>query len=158
MISLFDIDAHYGELIERVYASAIEYLGLEDEFDVDISFVSEDNIREINRETREIDSVTDVLSFPNLDIKFPFNKEDYPYDVDRETGRIMLGDIIICKKRMLEQAEEYAHSDVRECAFLTLHGLLHLFGFDHIEEEDRIKMRAAEEEVLSDMNITREER
>ena len=70
----------------------------------------------------------------------------------------MLGDIIICKQRMLEQAEEYKHSDVRECAFLTLHGLLHLFGFDHIEEEDRIKMRTAEETVLSDMNITREER
>ena len=120
MISLFDIEPDYGELIERVYLSALRRLGLDDVFDVDVSFVDEERIKEINRETRDTDRVTDVLSFPNIDVKYPFHIEDYPYDVDRETGRIMLGDIIICKKRMLEQAEEYGHSDARECAFLTL--------------------------------------
>ena len=156
MISLFDIEPDYGELIERVYLSALRRLGFDDVFDVDVSFVDEERIKEINRETRDTDRVTDVLSFPNIDVKYPYNIEDYPYDVDRETGRIMLGDIIICKKRMLEQADEYGHSDARECAFLTLHGLLHLFGYDHIDEEDRKKMRAVEEDILLSMNITRD--
>ena len=75
MISLFDIEPDYGELIERVYLSALRRLGLDDVFDVDISFVDEERIKEINRETRDTDRVTDVLSFPNIDVKYPFHIE-----------------------------------------------------------------------------------
>ena len=78
MISLFDIEPDYGELIERVYLSALRRLGLDDVFDVDVSFVDEERIKEINRETRDTDRVTDVLSFPNIDVKYPFHIEDYP--------------------------------------------------------------------------------
>ena len=132
MIYTYDINDDYKAIIERVYKGVIDYLKLDDIFDTEISFVSEEEIQEINRENRNIDKVTDVLSFPNLEPKFPFNREDYALDVDPSTGNIVLGTIVICEKRMGEQAEEYGHSTVRECAFLTTHGLLQLFGYDHI--------------------------
>lgn len=156
MIYTYETDDKYCDIINKVYGAVLKYHSLDDIFDVEISFVDEDEIKRVNKETREIDSVTDVLSFPNLDIRFPFNKDDYKYDIDYESGNVILGDIIICKARMLEQAEEYGHSDIRECAYLTVHGLLHLLGYDHIEDSDRVKMRKAEEDILGSLGITRE--
>ena len=124
---------------------------------VEINIVDEEEIRELNREERGIDKVTDVLSFQNLEnISFPFNKEDYADDVDPEDDSVMLGEIFICLKRAEEQAEEYGHSIEREVSFLCCHGMLHLFGYDHDTEEKEKQMNDLCEKILTGIGQTRE--
>ena len=94
-------------------------------------------IRELNRQWRGIDKETDVLSFP------------------MEDEERMLGDIVLSLEKAYAQAEEYGHSPAREIGFLTVHSMLHLYGYDHIEEEDRVKMRAQEEKILSQLGLLR---
>lgn len=132
-------------------------------YDVQLSLyvVDDGSIQEANRDMRGIDKVTDVLSFPNL----PFDPEhindfdlidDNDADVfDPETGELIYGEIMICASRVLSQAEEYGHSPEREFAFLTAHSLLHLTGFDHMEDEDRIKMEAMQEDILKEAGYER---
>lgn len=122
----------------------------------EIVFVEGEEIRRLNRELRGIDSVTDVLSFPALDgIKGKkLKKSSFPCDID-ENGNLFIGSIAICIERAKEQAEEYGHSYNRELHYLAAHGLCHLLGYDHIEEEDKREMRALEEKVLNKINITR---
>lgn len=124
---------------------------------IEIVFTDEEGIRDLNRETRGKDSVTDVLSYPNLENPGSVIKgEDYPYDVD-EDGNLFLGSIVICRERAAEQAEEYGHSLRREIYYLTVHGLCHLLGYDHETEDDRKRMREREEKILSAMGIMRED-
>ena len=132
-------------------------------FDVQISLTITDNegIREINNEFREIDSATDVLSFPNISFIKPsgFDVCDGPQKVDvldPDTGLIMLGDIVINKDRVFEQAKEYGHSELREFAFLIAHSMLHLCGYDHMEEDEEKVMINKQEEVLNNLGITRD--
>ena len=124
------------------------------DFDAEISVTLTDNenIHELNREHRGIDRATDVLSFPMLD--FDGDEADAEYDYDEEM--VMLGDIVISLERAEEQAEEYNHSFRREVAFLTAHSMLHLLGYDHVDDEegDRI-MREKQDRVLTALNITR---
>ncbi|MBD5632479.1 MAG: rRNA maturation RNase YbeY [Clostridia bacterium] len=133
----------------------------ETESDCDLSaeiiICGEDEIQRLNRETRGIDAVTDVLSFPSLDgIRGKkLLKEDFPADFDEE-GNLFLGSIAICEKRSKEQAEEYGHSFNRELHYLATHGLFHLLGYDHMTDEDKLEMRAREEKVLTKIGITRE--
>lgn len=158
MIELFyDIDEQNisDELLKKVYFGVLKYLGLSDDFEVEITVTDEQTIKEVNNATRKIDKVTDVLSFPSVEIKLPLDINDYRQDIDPFTGRLMLGEILLCEKKAIQQAEEYGHSFERECGFLVLHGLLHLFGFDHIDESDRIKMRQAEESIMADINLSR---
>lgn len=124
---------------------------------VELIFVDEEEIREMNARERGVDKVTDVLSFPSLDgIKGkPLFGEDYPYDIDEE-GNLFVGSIAICVKRAKEQAEEYGHSYERELHYLLVHGILHCLGYDHIEEADKTEMREKEEQILGKMKITRE--
>ena len=124
----------------------------------EIIIVDEEYIKTLNREQRDIDSVTDVLSFPSLDnIKGKkLIKNEHPADLD-EDGGIFLGSIAICKKRAEEQAEEYGHSFEREINYLAAHGLCHLLGYDHMTEEDKQEMREKEERVLKKINLEREE-
>ena len=123
----------------------------------EIVFVSADEIKDLNCRFREKDAVTDVLSFPTLDgIRGKaIHKADFPYDIGGN-GEIFIGSIAICKERAQEQAEEYGHSYNRELHYLVVHGLCHLLGYDHIEEADKVQMRALEEKVLGKMGITRE--
>ncbi len=123
----------------------------------EIVFVGEEEIRELNRDTRGMDKVTDVLSYPTLDgIKGkPLSKRDYPYDLDEE-GNLCVGSIAVCIKRAKEQAEEYGHSYKRELHYLIVHGVLHLLGYDHMTDEDKTEMREKEEEILQKLGITRE--
>ena len=123
----------------------------------EIVFVSEEEIRELNRDTRGMDKVTDVLSYPALDgIKGkPLSKKDYPYDLDEE-GNLCVGSIAVCTKRAKEQAEEYGHSYNRELHYLIVHGVLHCLGYDHMTDEDKAEMREKEEEILQRLGITRE--
>ena len=127
----------------------------ENEFESDtdlsaeIEIVGEEEIRRLNREIRGIDKVTDVLSFPSLDGIFgkKIEKKNFPFDLD-EQGNLFLGSIAICRKRAEQQAEEYGHGINREINYLAAHGICHLLGYDHIEEEDRKIMRKTEERVL----------
>ena len=114
------------------------------------------SLRRLNREIRGIDAVTDVLSFPSLDGIYgvKIEKKNFPYDVD-EQGNLFIGSIAICKKRAEQQAEEYGHSLLREMNYLAAHGVCHLLGYDHIEEEDKKVMREKEERVLEKMGAVR---
>ena len=123
---------------------------------VELCFVGEEEIKRLNGELRGIDKVTDVLSFPTMDgIKGQaIRKKEHPYDID-EDGRLLLGSIAICTQRAKEQAEEYGHSLEREMHYLTVHGIMHCLGYDHITDEDRAQMREKEELILGKLGITR---
>ena len=123
---------------------------------IEVLFVDEAEIQRLNRELREIDKVTDVLSFPALDLERgqAIKKKDYPFDIDEE-GRLLLGSIAVCVKRAKEQAEEYGHSYERELHYLIVHGIMHCLGYDHMEEKDKAQMREKEEEILNKLGITR---
>lgn len=132
----------------------------EAESDTDLSaeiiITDENEIRRLNREMRSTDAVTDVLSFPSLNIKAgqPLFKKDFPADIDEE-GNLFIGSIAICKKRAEEQAEEYGHSVNREMNYLAAHGVCHLLGYDHMEEADKKLMREKEECVLKKIGAVR---
>ena len=133
----------------RAADAAFAALSLAGEAEVEVNFVTEEEIRELNARTRDTDRVTDVLSYPMLDEIRPFTRENYPFDVDPENGRVPLGSIVICRDVAARQAEEYGHSRDREETYLFVHGLLHLLGYDHMTEEDKSVMREAEERILS---------
>lgn len=139
----------------QVAEAAFKTLSLCGEAAVELETVDEEEIRRFNKAHRGVDKATDVLSFPLLEEIKPFTPENYPYDYDRESGRVNLGGILICEAFAERQAAEYGHSVQREKAYLFLHGLLHLLGYDHIDEKDKAAMRAAEEQILRSVNLTR---
>lgn len=143
-------------LLQNVYKAFLKHFGFKDFFDVEVTIVDEPTIKEVNNQSRSVDAVTDVLSFPNIQVVFPFCKKNYKDYVDKFSGNIIFGEIMLCIKKAEEQAEEYGHSILRECAYLFLHGLLHLCGFDHMIDEDKLIMRKHEEEILKSLSITRE--
>ena len=119
-------------------------------------FVDEEEIQRLNRETRNIDKVTDVLSYPSLDeIKGEkLCADDYPYELD-EDGNLFMGSVVVCVARAKEQAEEYGHSLRRELHYLLTHGVLHCLGYDHMEDGEKAEMREKEEYVLAKLGIIR---
>ena len=126
--------------------------------EVGVEFVYDEEIRELNKQTRDIDEVTDVLSFPNLEDAFnkTINKKNFPIDVNPENGKVNIGDVVINLNRAQEQAGSFGHSLTREIAYLMVHGLLHLLGYDHIDELDQNLMRAQEEQVLAKFKLKRD--
>ena len=124
---------------------------------VEILFVDGEEIRRLNREMRDTDKVTDVLSFPALDgVKGqPIKGAEHPYEID-ENGELLVGSIAICQDRAKEQAEEYGHSYNRELHYLIVHGIMHCLGYDHMTDEDKREMREKEEYILGKLGITRE--
>ncbi len=119
---------------------------------ISVILTTKENIKEINKEYRNIDKETDVLSFPM------FEKEEIDTIIKSKKHIVqdVLGDIIICIEKVKEQAEEYGHSFKRELAYMIVHGFYHLMGYDHIHEEDKEKMRPKEEKILQDLRIVRE--
>ena len=142
----------FAEILQYVasYAGKEEF-GRED-FEITVSITDGEGIRAINAEHRGIDKETDVLSFP----LWNRNEGEEPF-VNPETGCVMLGDIIISLPRVKEHAAEYGHSEKREAAYLCTHGVLHLLGYDHMVDDEKAVMRKREEELLSQMKITRED-
>ncbi|MBQ8171567.1 MAG: rRNA maturation RNase YbeY [Oscillospiraceae bacterium] len=137
------------QLIEQCTRAALEEEGIDDDAQVSVTLVDNESIREINREHRDIDKATDVLSFPLGD--------DDSFDTDPETGAILLGDIVISLERADEQAKEFGHSFRREVAFLITHSLFHLLGYDHVDsDEDEKLMFGKQDKVLQKLGITRE--
>lgn len=147
----------YEDDFSSLAKAAFGVLNLDGNAVVEVDFVTKDEIHELNLRTRGVDRATDVLSYPALDEIKPFTKENYPFDYDEETGEIELGSIVICEAVAEEQAQEYGHSVRRENCYLFTHGLMHLMGYDHIEESDRTVMREKEEAVLNRCGITRGE-
>ena len=120
---------------------------------VSLNFVSDEEIQRLNKEFRNVDKVTDVLSFPNLN-KTPKEKlEKFKKSYDFDEGLLFLGDIVISKNVAKAQAGEYEHSLTREVCFLALHGFLHLLGFDHVKEEDEKVMNKIQDKILSEVNL-----
>lgn len=133
--------------IERIIENVVkEVLNLEEESldcEVSVSFVDNTEIRELNREYRSMDKETDVLSFPMEDDFFL-------------EGPTLLGDIIISLEKALEQSEDFGHSLDREIAYLTAHSMLHLLGYDHMEEDEKAIMRTKEKEIMKRLGIFKE--
>ncbi|CCY19229.1 probable rRNA maturation factor [Eubacterium sp. CAG:786] len=136
-------------LIEICTAAALEEEGIDDTAEVSVTLVDNEGIRELNKEHRDIDRETDVLSFPLGD--------DDGYEVDPDNDAIMLGDIVISLEKAAQQAQEYGHSYRREVAFLITHSLFHLLGYDHVNsEEEEKEMFGKQEKVLDKLGITRD--
>ena len=142
--------------LQAVADKAYSQLGQTLDLAIEIAFVSEDEIKDLNREQRAIDKVTDVLSFPYLDgIRGKIlSKADFD-EFDLDEDGFLLGSICICEQRAKEQAEEYGHSLKREVCYLALHGILHCFGYDHIESQDEEEMTALAEKIMSELNLKR---
>lgn len=145
----FEITEEFEKLFNDVVKESLRYEEFDPECEVSLSIVSNDEIQEINKQFREIDAPTDVLSFPLLTFE-----EGEQADVN-ENNEIMLGDIIISIDKAKAQAEEYGHGLRRELAFLTAHSMLHLMGYDHMEEEEQKEMFRKQDDILNNLGITR---
>jgi probable rRNA maturation factor len=157
------LELDYRAIITKVVEKAMDTEECPYESELNVILTDNQGIKEINNNYRDIDAPTDVLSFPMIDYDKPadFSKieaeEEYS-NLDYfnpETGELILGDIIISVEKVMEQAREYGHSEERELAFLTAHSMMHLFGYDHMEEEERIVMEKRQEKVLEDLQIRR---
>lgn len=158
-MSVFCIDCEeeFDDLHKQALEKALgDFVQSDVPLAVELLFVDEEEIRLLNRDTRQIDKVTDVLSFPTLDgIKGKKIKgQAFPFDMDEE-GRLMLGSIVVCRQRAKEQAQEFGHSYERELHYLVVHGVMHCLGYDHILDEEKTQMREQEEKVLSAIQVTR---
>lgn len=146
------LDFDYESIIRNVVEEALDYEKCPYEAEVNVILTDNETIQEINRDHRQIDRPTDVLSFPMIDYESPsqFDRlEDYVEDYfNPETGELVLGDIVVSVDKVEEQAEKYGHSQERELAFLVAHSMLHLCGYDHMEEEERLEMERKQEEIL----------
>ena len=140
----------YKKIIKQLYLCALKHLEVQSEISVNVALVSDKKIRELNKEYRNVDRVTDVLSFPMLD-----NIDEISNELDFMFGECNIGDIYINLNRAKEQAEEYGHSLKREFCFLALHGFLHLLGLDHIEEDDEKEMFALQNKIMAECEINR---
>ncbi len=146
------------EIAKTVTETALDYIGCPYEAEINLLLTTNDEIQEMNRMFRQIDKATDVLSFPMLEYETAgdFSCFDDQEEVfNPESGELMLGDIVISKDKVLEQAEAYGHSPVREYAFLIAHSMLHLFGYDHMEDEERKIMEEKQREIMEKVQILR---
>lgn len=155
----FSVDNQMEELIKRAVDQVLSYEAFSKKAEVDIMLTDNSAIRELNKKYRGIDSATDVLSFPMLEFEEGYEEDGHVElgveDLNPESGEVILGDIVISLERAKEQSEEYGHSLSREVAFLVVHSMLHLLGYDHIQESDRVIMRRKEEEILEEMGLVR---
>ena len=156
---LFDADvevpAGTAERLEAVITAALEAEGVEIPCEINVLLTDDEGIHTVNRETRGVDRPTDVLSFPMFELEPGVPPEGEAF-LDPETGRCPLGDMCISLERAAAQAEEYGHSLDRELCYLAVHSVLHLLGYDHLDEGPmKRQMRAREEAILGKLGITR---
>ncbi len=139
----------FNDIAKAVYNSLNQQANLKAE----IIFMSAKKMQELNKSSRGVDKVTDVLSFPTLDgiRDSVIDANDFAFDVENE--ELFIGSIVLCQARIKEQAQELGHSEERERIYLTVHGLMHLFGHDHIDEEDKKIMRKREKSALKILGI-----
>ncbi len=133
-------------LVRRCCNAVLRLENFEGSAEISVSFVNNERIQELNKQYRDKDQPTDVLSFPMF--------ENGQYNVDPETGVKLLGDVVISVEKALEQSEKYGHSFQREIGYLTVHSVLHLLGYDHVNGGiERVRMREKEEEVMSQLGL-----
>ena len=153
------MDFDYEKIAKDVINASLKALDCPFEVQVNLLLTDNETIRTYNRDSRDIDRATDVLSFPGLEFDepgvFELNGDEADY-IDPETGLVVLGDIIISLDKVSEQAAEYGHSKLREYAFLIAHSMLHLSGFDHMTSEDAADMEARQESILEGLHISRD--
>lgn len=154
----FDFDTK--EILDSVMGQVLTMEDCPYEAQVNLLITDEEGICRFNREYRQIDASTDVLSFPMISFEkegdFKAAEQNEADCFDPESGEMLLGDIIISAPRVMEQAEKYGHSAKREFAFLVAHSMLHLCGYDHMEDEQAKVMEIKQEQALSALGITRE--
>lgn len=153
----FDFD--YRQIAEKVIDYCIEREKFPYEAEINLTLTDNEGIHIINKEYRDIDRATDVLSFPMLSYETPgdfsFLMDENDDDFNPDTGEAILGDIIISVDKVREQAKEYGHSELREFAFLITHSMLHLFGYDHMEPDEAKVMEDKQRQILAELSITR---
>ena len=155
-----DFEFDYEEVAENVIKETLLYEHFPYDIEVGISLVDEETIKKLNNDYRNIDKVTDVLSFPLIDYdsdeedRYGFIQDELDY-INPDNDEVMLGDIVICVPKVYSQAEEYKHSVKREYAFLIAHSMLHLLGYDHMDEGERSIMEFKQSEILENLNIRR---
>lgn len=158
--NIIDIDSDLDALVSEIISYALKEEGVLIPYEISLVYIDNKGIWEINKEYRNVDRATDVLSFPMLEYtnhkvykdlykEFNFSEEFL------DDGMLVLGDIVLSLERAKEQALEYGHDFKREVCYLVIHSVLHLLGYDHMEEEDKIKMRKREEEILNKFSISR---
>ena len=141
-------------LIRRAIRTALAAEGADFPCEVDVSVTSDRGIHQINLDMRQVDRPTDVLSFPMFSLE-P-GQLPGPEDADPATGLIPLGDMMLSMERVQAQAKEYGHSNRRELAYLVVHSVLHLLGYDHLDEgPEKARMRAREEAIMAELGIAR---
>ncbi len=142
----FELEAELLTKMEEGAVICVDQEGIDSgRVEISLTLVDAEEIQQLNRDYRNVDKVTDVLSFPQFD-----DLNELPED-----GEIMLGDVIICRQRAEEQAEEFGHSVEREMVYLFVHSVCHLLGYDHMEDDEKAEMRAKEESVMEQINVTR---
>lgn len=153
------LDLDYETIIAEVVEKSLDIENCPYEVELNVILTDNEGIKEINQDYRDIDTPTDVLSFPLIDYVTPSDfshvEEDESSYFNPETGELLLGDIIISVEKVISQAEEFGHSPKRELAFLVAHSMMHLFGYDHMEEEERLIMEKKQEHVLEELKIYR---
>lgn len=153
----FDVE----QTVEAVAAAVLEAEGCPYQVQINVLLTDNEGIREFNRQYRQIDRATDVLSFPNLEYDTPGNFQNAEGETadcfDPDSGELILGDIILSVDRIAGQAREYGHSLRRELAFLVAHSMLHLCGYDHMEPGEAAVMEQKQEQVLTALGITRDQ-
>ena len=141
-------------LIRRAIRTALAAEGVDFPCEVDVRVTDDGGIHQINRDMRQVDAATDVLSFP----AFALTPGELPgpEEADPATGLVPLGDMVISLERVRSQAKEYGHSNRRELAYLTVHSVLHLLGYDHLDEgEEKARMRRREEAIMAELGLAR---
>ena len=149
----------YEKLAQKVVEYCLDYVKFPYEAEVNLTLTDNEGIHRINKEFREIERPTDVLSFPMLSYEHPadfsFLERESDDDFNPDTGEALLGDIVISIDKVYEQSESYGHSVEREFAFLIVHSMLHLFGYDHMEEVEAKEMEEQQRRILNGLQILR---
>lgn len=153
------LDIGWETIIRDIVLGAMDYEGCPYEAEINVVLTDNPGIRQVNLEYRDTDAPTDVLSFPMLEYERPSGfdgvEERFADCFNPESGELMLGDIMISVDKVEEQAAKYGHSMERELAFLTAHSMLHLFGYDHMEDGERLVMEEKQRKILEDRGYTR---
>ena len=143
----------YESLAITVYEAALTYVNCPYEAEVNLILTTDAAIREVNKEFRQIDKATDVLSFPMIEFStagdFAQVEEEFADNFNPDSGELLLGEIMLSTDRVIAQAKEYGHSLEREYTFLLVHSMLHLFGYDHIEEIERFEMEEKQRQLMA---------
>ena len=139
--------------VKKIAKAVYKTLNQKAKLKAELVFMQADEMQQLNAQSRGVDKVTDVLSFPTLDgiREQVLVAKDHPFETEK--GRLMIGSIVMCEQKIKEQAVEYGHSEEREKTYLLVHGLMHLFGYDHMTDDDKKQMREKEKQALKLLGV-----